>query len=47
MGFASSNVVFGVGSYTYQYMTRDTFAFAVKATLASIGGKEIMLAKRP
>lgn len=47
MGFASSNVVFGVGSYTYQYMTRDTFAFAVKATLASIGGKEIMLAKDP
>ncbi|WPF69914.1 nicotinamide phosphoribosyltransferase [Salmonella phage PC79-13] len=47
MGFASSNVVFGVGSYTYQYMTRDTFAFAVKATLASIGGKEVMLAKDP
>lgn len=47
MGFASSNVVFGVGSYTYQYMTRDTFAFAVKATLANIGGKEIMIAKDP
>lgn len=46
-GFASSNVVFGVGSYTYQYLTRDTFAFAVKATLAQIDGEEIMLAKDP
>lgn len=46
-GFASSNVVFGVGSYTYQYMTRDTFAFAVKATLAQMDGEEIMLAKDP
>ena len=32
MGFASSNIVFGVGSYTYQYVTRDTFGFAMKAT---------------
>lgn len=24
-GFASTNVVFGIGSYTYQYNTRDTF----------------------
>lgn len=31
-GFASTNVVFGVGSYTYQYQTRDTFMSAVKAT---------------
>jgi nicotinamide phosphoribosyltransferase len=31
-GFASTNVVFGVGSYTYQYNTRDTFGFAMKAT---------------
>ncbi|EGE3642124.1 nicotinate phosphoribosyltransferase [Shigella flexneri] len=46
-GFASSNVVFGVGSYTYQYLTRDTFAFAVKATLAQMDGQEIMLAKDP
>jgi len=32
MGFASSNVVLGIGSYTYQYVTRDTFGFAMKAT---------------
>lgn len=31
-GFASTNVVFGIGSYTYQYVTRDTFGSAVKAT---------------
>lgn len=31
-GFASSNIVFGVGSYTYQYNTRDTLGFAVKST---------------
>jgi nicotinamide phosphoribosyltransferase len=31
-GFASTNVVLGVGSFTYQYNTRDTFGFAVKAT---------------
>ncbi|XAO54295.1 nicotinamide phosphoribosyltransferase [Yersinia phage vB_YenM_P778] len=32
MGFAASNVVFGVGSFTYQFITRDTFGFAVKGT---------------
>lgn len=31
-GFASSNVVLGVGSYTYQYVTRDTYGWAMKAT---------------
>ena len=31
-GFASSNVVLGIGSYTYQYVTRDTFGIAMKAT---------------
>jgi nicotinamide phosphoribosyltransferase len=31
-GFASTNVVLGVGSFTYQYNTRDTFGFAMKAT---------------
>lgn len=53
-GFASTNVVFGVGSYTYQYNTRDTFGFAVKATYGEvnefagedpISGNPIMLAK--
>lgn len=35
-GFASTNVVLGVGSYTYQYNTRDTFGFAVKATYGEL-----------
>ncbi len=35
-GFASTNVVLGIGSYTYQYNTRDTFGFAMKATYCEI-----------
>jgi nicotinamide phosphoribosyltransferase len=31
-GYASDNVVLGIGSYNYQYVTRDTHGFAVKAT---------------
>lgn len=37
-GFASTNVVFGIGSFTYQYVTRDTFASAIKATWAEVDG---------
>ncbi len=33
-GFASTNVVLGIGSYTYQHVTRDTFGLAMKATYA-------------
>lgn len=42
-GFASTNIVFGVGSYTYQMNTRDTFGFAVKATYGEVNheGREI------
>jgi nicotinamide phosphoribosyltransferase len=29
-GFASTNIVLGIGSFTYQYNTRDTFGFAAK-----------------
>lgn len=28
--FATTNIVLGIGSYTYQYVTRDTFGFAIK-----------------
>lgn len=35
-GFASINIVLGIGSYTYQYNTRDTFGFAMKATYGEI-----------
>lgn len=40
-GFASTNVVFGIGSYTYQYNTRDTFGFAMKATYGEITHKNV------
>ena len=46
-GFASSNIVFGVGSYTYQYVTRDTFGFAMKATSAVINGERHAIFKDP
>lgn len=35
-GFASINWVAGIGSYTYQYNTRDTFGFAMKATYGEL-----------
>lgn len=47
MGFASSAVVFGVGSYTYQYNTRDTFGFAMKATYVVVNGEGRAIQKDP
>jgi nicotinamide phosphoribosyltransferase len=46
-GFASTNIVFGVGSYTMQYVTRDSLGMAVKATYAEVGGKGYELFKDP
>lgn len=46
-GFASINVVYGIGSYTFQYNTRDSFGFAMKATYAVINGEEKLLFKDP
>lgn len=46
-GFAAANVVFGVGSFTYQCNTRDTFGFAVKATNSIINGEEVAIFKDP
>ncbi len=46
-GFASTNIVFGIGSYTYQYTTRDTFGFAIKATYGIVNGKPIEMFKQP
>lgn len=46
-GFASTNVVFGIGSYTYQYVTRDTDGYAVKATFAKISGEDREIFKAP
>lgn len=46
-GFASTNIVFGIGSYTYQYVTRDTDGFAVKATFAKVAGQDREIFKAP
>lgn len=46
-GFASTNVVLGIGSYTYQYNTRDTFGYALKSTLCVINGDEKQIFKDP
>lgn len=46
-GFASINVVFGIGSYTYQYNTRDTLGFALKSTSCIVDGKERQVFKDP
>lgn len=46
-GFASANVVLGIGSYTYNYSTRDTFGSAVKATMTKVDGEYIEIYKDP
>lgn len=46
-GFATTNVVLGIGSYTYQYNTRDAFGFAMKATYVEIDGEEKEIFKDP
>lgn len=46
-GFASTNVVLGMGSFSYQYRTRDSFGFAVKATYSVVDGVEKMIFKDP
>src|SRR5690606_31519114 len=55
-GFASTNVVFGMGSFFYQggwrgekpgWITRDTFGFAMKATNVTIDGEDQPIFKDP
>lgn len=43
------NVVFGIGSYTYEYVTRDTYGFAMKATAIrrGVGGPVEAIWKKP
>ena len=45
-GYASQCVL-GIGSYTYQYNTRDTFGFAVKSTAVVIKGELRPIFKKP
>ena len=46
-GFASTNVVYGIGSFTYQYNTRDTLGFALKSTYVVVNGEERLIYKDP
>ncbi len=46
-GFASTNCVFGVGSYTYGCRSRDDLGIAIKATWAQVDGKGYDIYKDP
>jgi nicotinamide phosphoribosyltransferase len=46
-GFASTNVVFGVGSFTYNCNTRDTLGIAVKSTYCEVDGEQREIFKDP
>lgn len=45
-GFANTGV-FGVGSFSYQYVTRDQYNFAVKATYGEINHQPVEIFKDP
>lgn len=47
LGFAVENVVFGVGSYSLQYRTRDSQGWAYKATYAEVNDEHILVYKDP
>lgn len=46
-GFASTTPVLGIGSYTYQYVTRDTYGLAMKATYGEVDGVGRSIFKTP
>jgi nicotinamide phosphoribosyltransferase len=46
-GYAAGNVVLGVGSYTYQFLSRDSFGFAMKATWGQVNGEPRSIFKDP
>lgn len=46
-GFCVNNVIFGVGSYTYNMISRDTLGHALKATYCEVNGKSIQIFKNP
>lgn len=46
-GFASTNVVLGIGSYTYVHITRDSLGSAVKSTWAKVDGESVDIQKDP
>lgn len=46
-GLAACNLVLGVGSYTYQFKSRDSLGFAVKATACKVNGELREIFKQP
>ncbi len=46
-GFASINSVYGIGSFTYQFNTRDTFGLAIKATYGVVDDSALEVFKDP
>lgn len=46
-GYASPNVVYGLGSFTFQYNTRDTFGFAMKEVGIVNKGEWVSTSKNP
>ena len=46
-GYSSDNMVFGIGSFTYQYCTRDTHGWAMKATYGVVNGEGREIFKDP
>lgn len=46
-GFASTNVVLGIGSFSYNFVSRDTDNYAVKATFAKINNEDKEISKNP
>lgn len=46
-GFSSENIFLGVGSFSYQYTTRDTHSLAIKSTSVTRSGVRIPIFKDP
>lgn len=46
-GFSSGNIVLGIGSFTYQYVTRDTYGLVCKATNCTVNGQDRPIFKAP
>jgi nicotinamide phosphoribosyltransferase len=46
-GFAFNNGVFGMGSYLYQFTTRDVHCWAIKATWSQVDEEPVELSKNP
>lgn len=46
-GYASENIVFGIGAHSYQYLTRDSLGFAMKSTSGMVNNIRRNISKRP